>query len=170
LLEAVARLRDWPTPLPSFVVEVAGAPDGVGIYEGLLAQRTALGVEALVRFAGFVDDAPGFLAGADGYVLSSRREGFSLATVEAMLAGVPVVATRCGGPEALVEDGVTGTLVPPGDPGALAAALAALLQDPAAAATRAAAARATAQAHHTAEAMVKRYVALYAQLAPAAPG
>jgi glycosyltransferase involved in cell wall biosynthesis len=167
LLEAVARLRDWPAPLPPFVVEVAGAPDGIGIYEGLLAQRAALGVEPLVRFAGFVDDAPGFLAGAHGFVLSSQREGFSLATVEAMLAGVPVVATRCGGPEALVEDGVTGTLVPPGDPAALAEALAALLQDPAAAAVRASAARTTARAHHTAEAMVGRYLALYAALAPA---
>ncbi len=162
LLEAVARLREWPQPLPPFVVEIAGAPDGGTLYTGLLAQRAALGVEAQVRFAGFVDDAPGFLAGADGYVLSSRQEGFSLATIEAMLAGVPVVATRCGGPEALVEDGVTGVLVPPGDPAALAAALAALLEDPEGAAARAARARAAALAQYTVDAMVAGYARLYA--------
>lgn len=161
LLRAVARLRAWPVPLPPFVVDVAGAPDGVGIYEGLLALRAELGVEALVRFAGFVEEAAAFLAGADGYVLSSSREGFSLATVEAMLAGVPVVATRCGGPEALVADGETGVLVPPRDPEALAAAMAALLLDPAAAAARAARARAEARDRHTVGAMVARYVALY---------
>jgi glycosyltransferase involved in cell wall biosynthesis len=167
LLEAVAQLRDWPQPLPPFVVEIAGAPDGGTLYTGLLAQREALGVDALVRFAGFVDDAPGFLAGADGFVLSSRQEGFSLATIEAMLAGVPVVATRCGGPEALVDDGVTGVLVPPGDPAALAGALAALLQDPDGAAARAARARTTAQARYAVDAMVAGYLGVYQARAPA---
>jgi glycosyltransferase involved in cell wall biosynthesis len=161
LLEAVAQLRDWPQPLPPFVVEIAGAPDGGTLYTGLLAQREALGVDALVRFAGFVDDAPGFLAGADGFVLSSRQEGFSLATIEAMLAGVPVVVTRCGGPEALVDDGVTGVLVPPGDPAALAGALAALLQDPDDAAARAARARAASLARYTVDAMMAGYLGVY---------
>jgi glycosyltransferase involved in cell wall biosynthesis len=59
---------------------------------------------------------------ADLFVLASRLETFSVATVEAMACGVPVVATACGGPEELVGP-ESGTIVPPGDPAALAAAI-----------------------------------------------
>jgi glycosyltransferase involved in cell wall biosynthesis len=68
-------------------------------------------------------DIPDVLAASDIFVLPSRWEGLPLAIIEAMMAGLPVVATRVGGVPELVEDGVTGFLVPPGDPKALAAAL-----------------------------------------------
>ena len=69
------------------------------------------------------------LAAMDVLVCASREEGFSLAVAEAMAAGVPVVATRCGGPEELICDGVSGLLVPREDPAALAMAVGALAGD-----------------------------------------
>lgn len=65
------------------------------------------------------------------YVLSSRTEGFSIACLEAMACGIPVVATRSGGPEAIIVDGESGMLVPAGSPAALAEAMLRLLGDPA---------------------------------------
>jgi glycosyltransferase involved in cell wall biosynthesis len=77
-------------------------------------------------------------------VLPSRREGFGNVVIEAMAAGAPVLATRGGGPEALIRDRLNGFLVAPGDPAALAAAIAALLRDPAARTAAREPARATA--------------------------
>lgn len=75
------------------------------------------------------DDVPDVLASADVFVLSSRSEGFPVSILEAMAAGLPVVATDVGGVAESVIEGETGLLVPPGDPRALAAALDRLLTD-----------------------------------------
>jgi mannosyltransferase len=75
------------------------------------------------------------------YAFTSRNEGFGLTLIEAMAAGAALVAARAGAAELVVEDGVTGVLVPPGDAAALAAALEPLLRDPAAAAAIGARAR-----------------------------
>jgi len=79
---------------------------------------------------GFREDVRRFLSDMDVFVLSSRFEGLPLTIIEAMFAGLPVVATRVGGVPELVEDGITGFLVPPKDPGALAEALQKLIEDP----------------------------------------
>ncbi len=71
------------------------------------------------------------LAAMDLFVYPSLQEGFGLAIVEAMAAGVPVVATQSGGPSDIIEPGVSGLLVPPGDTEALGAAVRSLLADPA---------------------------------------
>ncbi|WP_182526324.1 glycosyltransferase family 4 protein [Nocardioides dongkuii] len=96
----------------------------------LQAQAERLGVEHAVRFVGHRTDARELLDAADVFVLPSRHEGMPLAALEAMEAGLPVVGTRVIGTSEAVEDGVTGLLVPPGRPPALAEALDDVLSDP----------------------------------------
>ena len=87
------------------------------------------GLTGRIDLLGNRGDVPDLLASADIFVLSSRSEGFPVSILEAMAAGLPVVATNVGGVAESVVDGETGLLVPPGDPDALAAALDRLLTD-----------------------------------------
>ena len=82
-----------------------------------------------VQFFGSVNDVPAFLGGLEIAVLCSRSEGLSNALLEYMAAGRAIVATAVGGNVELIEDGVHGLLVPPGDPVRLAAAIDRLLTD-----------------------------------------
>lgn len=79
------------------------------------------GLTERIKLLGTTDDVPGYMSAADGFVLSSHWEGFGLVVAEAMACELPVVATRCGGPEEIVVDGETGYLCEPRDPAALAA-------------------------------------------------
>ena len=90
----------------------------------------ALGVAGRVVFAGAVPDAARGLPSLDLYVSASQREGLPLALLEAMACGLPVLATRVPGNVDVVEDGVTGVLVAPGDAAGLARAAVDLLEDP----------------------------------------
>lgn len=121
LLAALARLRaEWPEA----VLVVAGeGPLG----PALRRRAVELGVDGSVRWAGFCRDVPRLLAAADLFVLASRWDAFPTALIEALAAGVPVVATRTGGIPEIVDDGGDGVLVPPGDVPALARALSGLL-------------------------------------------
>lgn len=96
---------------------------------GLTALVASLGLENRVTFLGTVENVNTLLSKSSLYVCSSLHEGFSLTTVEAMAAGLPVVATRCGGPEEIVVEGETGLLVPIADSRALAAGILAVLTD-----------------------------------------
>jgi glycosyltransferase involved in cell wall biosynthesis len=100
-------------------------------YKDELKRLTVrLGIEDRVIFTGFRTDVPDLLAALSVVVSPSLGlEGLSNSLLESMAAGVPVVATRVGGTPEIVEDGVSGLLVPPGDPEALASALSRLLQD-----------------------------------------
>jgi len=91
----------------------------------------ALGLEHAVELAGERRDVSRLLAEADVFVLSSGSEGAPLSVLEAMAAGLPVVASAVGGIPEIVLDGETGLLVPAGDPSRLAAALDRVLADPA---------------------------------------
>jgi glycosyltransferase involved in cell wall biosynthesis len=84
-----------------------------------------------VTLAGTRDDVPQRLAGAQLFMLITKREGFPIAILEAMRAGLPVVASDVGGIAEALVDGQTGSLVRPEQPEQLAAALAPLLRDPA---------------------------------------
>jgi 2-deoxystreptamine N-acetyl-D-glucosaminyltransferase/2-deoxystreptamine glucosyltransferase len=138
LLEAFARL-----PADSQLVLVGDGPDRTAL------QRQAQGLGDRVHFAGFMPHAavPAVLAHVDLLVLPSLYEDLSSALIEAMAAGLPVVATRVGGTADLVRHGVNGLLVAPRDPAELAAAIGQILADPAAAARMSAAARNTATAY-----------------------
>lgn len=95
----------------------------------LRKQANDLGVDRHVRILGFRDDVPRLLRLIDVFVLPSLSEGLSVAILEAMAAGKPVVATQVGGNAELIVDGETGYLVPPMNPSALAAHILALLGD-----------------------------------------
>src|SRR4051812_48904853 len=112
------------------------------------------------RFCGFVPDSRRFLAGVDLFCLSSRREALPLVLLEAMAEGLPCVATDVGDVAAAV--GPDAVVVPPEDPTALAAALAALLGDPALRADLAARARRRAVARFDAGLMTRRTLAVLA--------
>ncbi|MDQ1378920.1 MAG: hypothetical protein QOE15_3093, partial [Acidimicrobiaceae bacterium] len=89
----------------------------------LEAAAAELGLGPRVRFLGVRSDIPELIAASDAVVLSSRFEGLPNVVMEAMAGARPVVATRVGGAPELVEDGVSGILVHPGDPDALASAM-----------------------------------------------
>jgi sugar transferase (PEP-CTERM/EpsH1 system associated) len=155
LLESVQRLcRQGMSP----TLLVAG--DGP-LMEALASRAAALGIDAHVRWLGHRHDVESVFAAADVFVLSSQSEGLSNTILEAMAAGLPVVATRVGGADELVLDGLTGLLVPPGSPEALAEALASVLRDPEARRAMGAAGRERAHAEFSLDAMIGRYEALY---------
>lgn len=93
-------------------------------------QAARLGLEDSVSWLGLRHDVPALLAAADVFVLASDHDALPTALLEAMATRTPVVASRVGGIPEIVRDGTTGLLVPPRDPGALAAALSRLAGDP----------------------------------------
>jgi glycosyltransferase involved in cell wall biosynthesis len=133
-----------------------------GEYRNALErQADGLGLGDRVRFLGRRDDVPALLAAADVLVLPSSIEGLPLVVLEAMAAGVPVVATSVGGTPEAVVDGETGLLVPPGDVHALARALGELLGDPEQARRLGEAGRRRAREHFGADAAARRILGLY---------
>lgn len=121
----------------------------------------ALGLQSQVRFLGCRNDIGDLLNAMDIFVLASLSEGLSLTLIEACIAGRPIVATDVGGNAEVVAHGVNGLLVPPDDPGALAAAIRALTQDWATAAHMGTMGRRRFEERFTLDRMVRRYEALY---------
>jgi L-malate glycosyltransferase len=155
LIEAAARLRaDWPD------LEYLIVGDGPR-REELEALSRARGLERQVRFLGQREDVPALLAASDVFVLPSRTEAFPNGIMEAMAAGLPAVACAVGGILELVAPGRTGSLVAPDDPAALAAALGALLADPARARVLGAAAQRHIEARYSFDRMVAAFEGLY---------
>ena len=138
---------------------------GDGERRAALEVLTAeLGLGAYVRFLGWRRDLERIYADSTVVALTSRNEGSPVSLIEAMAAGRPVVATRVGGVPDLVADGVTGRLVPPDDPAALADALAALLRDPERRRALGAAGRARVVPAFAAARLVEDVDALYTEL------
>jgi sugar transferase (PEP-CTERM/EpsH1 system associated) len=117
-----------------------------------------------VRLLGERSDIPRVLGALDIFVLPSIAEGISNTILEAMATGLPVVATRTGGNPELVEDGVTGTLVPVGDRAALAAAVSHYVTDLDARALHGKSGRQRAMEHFELNRMAQRYRDLYTSL------
>jgi len=127
VLLKVAALLEQSAHSYRFVI--AGQGKGQ-LYDDLLALRSKLGLETKVEFLGFIDDAADFLANIDIFLSSSISEGLPLSAIQAMVAAVPIVATRCGGYEGLITDRETGLLTEVGDPDAIANAIEAVVSDP----------------------------------------
>jgi glycosyltransferase involved in cell wall biosynthesis len=159
LLAAAAALRAQ-IPEARFVIVGHGE-----LEERLRAQARALGVSESVVFAGFRADLDVLIPAFDVFCLSSHMEGLGTSLLDAMCYGRAVVATAAGGIPEAVEDGVTGRLVPPRAPDALAAALAEVLQDRARRESMGAAGRKRFLDRFTAERMVDETLAVYAEVA-----
>lgn len=112
-------------------------------------EQLATGAPFPVHFLGHREDVHRWMAVADVMVMPSRWECFGRVTIETMSMGRPLIASRIGGLQDAVVDGVTGLFVPVDDPAALGAALDSLVRDPARARRMGAAARAHFEAHHT---------------------
>lgn len=152
LLDALAKLPDAQALL-------VGAPlfgDEIRYQQELKAQARALGIVDRVRFLGFRDDVPRLLLATDVVVHTSvSPEPFGRVIVEGMLAGKPVVATRAGGACEILQDGVTGRLVTPGDAKELAVVLRELLANREQATALGRAAQKAAQERFSVQAMVE---------------
>src|SRR5262249_31568372 len=163
LLEAAALLvREEP----QLGVVIAG--DGA-LRAELETQAAALGLTAHVRFTGFRRDILALMQGFDIFVFSSYLEGLGTAILDAMALGKPVAASRAGGIPEAVQDGVTGLLVPPRDPQALADAVRSLLRHPAQAHTFGAAGRRRVEQYFTVERMACQTVQVYKRILADAP-
>jgi glycosyltransferase involved in cell wall biosynthesis len=128
-LNAVSRIERKNAKIKFIIV---GEDSFSGAYRKMLErQAEEMGVTRDVIFAGFREDIPELLSAMDVFVLPSLEdyEAFGRVVIEAMAMAKPVVATRSGGVPEIVEEGVTGILVPPGDAEAMAEAIGALLQD-----------------------------------------
>jgi len=129
--------------------------------EALTALMHELGLDGSVHLLGRRADVPDILRAVDIAVCCSNSEGSPLSVMEYMRAGLPVVATKVGGVSDLIEQGDTGLLVPPGDPDALAAILAELLDDPIRARSMGKRGRKRQQAEFDLDVLVHRLEALY---------
>ncbi|MBI4355721.1 MAG: lipopolysaccharide heptosyltransferase II [Candidatus Omnitrophica bacterium] len=160
-LRAMARLARTAPRLRLLIV--GDAPESKTAYrrelEGLVRQ---LGLTPHVEWLGTRHDIPAVLARLDALVMASTYpESFGRAVIEAQAAGVPVVATQVGGLLEIVQDRVTGLLVPPGDPVALANAVGEILHQPALAQQLSAAARKRVETAYTLDQMVDATLRVY---------
>jgi glycosyltransferase involved in cell wall biosynthesis len=124
LIEAAAKLKP---DYPSLQLVIVGSGDR---HDALLRQAESAGLRDAVHLLGHRDDIKACLAGMDLFVLPSLNEGMGRALIEAMAAGLPVIASRVGGIPAVISHEHTGLLVSPGDAGALAGALRRFLDRP----------------------------------------
>jgi len=124
LVEAVGYLKD---EFPKLHVVIVG---NGGQHDALLAQADSLGLRERIHLVGHRDDVERCLAGMDYFVFPSLNEGMGRALIEAMAAGLPVVASRVGGIPAIVRHEENGLLVAAGDSRALSEALRRILADP----------------------------------------
>lgn len=159
LIEAFARLRAM---LPEQRERLRLVLVGDGPLRGQLAQRIAdAGLQDCALLAGPRSDVAPPMRSFSLFALSSIAEGTPVTMLEAMASGLPVVSTAVGGIPDLVQDGVSGTLVPPGDPQRLAEALATYVLDAERTRQHGAAGRVRIEQQYSVSAMLAHYLDLY---------
>jgi glycosyltransferase involved in cell wall biosynthesis len=156
LLHSLRVLKD--RGLDNLMLVIGDGADRANL-EGLAA-KLDLGSRRL-RFLGARRDVGELLNAADFFVLPSDTEGLPISVLEAMAAGLPIVATRVGGIPELIDDGEHGLLVPPGDPKQLADAIQRVIQDPLLRATLGRSAMVRAGGEFSLAATVRNYDQLY---------
>ncbi len=134
------------------------------LREQLQAQAAALNIESNVHFLGNRSDVPELLAASDIFVLPSLWEGLSMALLEGMASGLPVVASEVSGTVQVMISGETGYLVPPGNVQELAKAIERLLSNPAQAQAMGMAARQRVETTFSAQKQADEHLALYRRL------
>lgn len=165
LLEALARVKeDLPKPWRMLAI---GRDDGVGF--ALKEQAAASHLAANILWLGERSDVGDLLAASDAFVLPSHQEGFSNALLEAMAAGLPVIATAIGGNVDAVTDDETGLLVPPKNPEALAFAMLRLTRDSDLCRRLGDAARLSVERRFSLDAGIERYAQMYRALNEPSP-
>jgi len=160
LLEGAAILRDRLAGR-RFIVLIAGGTSDEAYANGLEASLDRLNLRGVVRFLGYRPDTRPLYAAADVFVLSSRTEGLPMVLLEAMGAGLAVVATRVGGVPDVVTDGESGLLVASSEPRELADAMARLVDAPALRHRLGEAARQHIRSGYSVERMAERYLDVY---------
>jgi glycosyltransferase involved in cell wall biosynthesis len=140
---------------------LVGDGPAAGEIRALVASR---GLSARVRFTGFRDDARDLVQCLDLFVLSSLSEGTSMALLEAMAAGVPVLVTAVGGNVEVVEDGVSGSVVPSKHAAAMTEAILAAVREPERAAERARVGRQRFAERFSFDGMLAAYGRIYSEL------
>lgn len=162
LVAAFVLLRER---LPQLRAQLRLAIVGDGpLLAQLRAQVAAAGAADAVWLPGSRNDVADILRSIDIFAMSSIAEGTPGSALEAMCAGLPVVGTRVGGLPEVIEDGVTGALVPASDPAAMATALERYVLDPALRAAHGEAGRARVHRKYNMAAMVAAYQSLYDSL------
>lgn len=163
LLRAFARLAPGHPDLHLVIM-------GTGHLRGQLEQlRDDLGLQGRAHFLGWVEDLISAIAALDLFVLSSHYEGLGVVLLEALALGRPVVSTRVGGTQDIIEEGVTGLFAPAHDPAGLAEAIQRLLDDPALAARLAAAGKEKVWRDYSAVDADQKILDLYLRLKPELP-
>lgn len=160
LIDAVALLREQLGSERPFRVAIAGALNDSDYCRDLARRLDERGVGDCCTFIGFRQDTAALYAAADAFVLSSRSEGLPMVILEAMMAGLPVVATKVGGiPDAVGERAL---LVDAAQPAQLAAAMARLMREPSLAETLGSTGKVHVEGTFGVERMVDDYVWWYA--------
>lgn len=164
-VEAMCRLLP---NYPDFTAVIIGAvtSDQQSFADRLRARVKAAGLEHRVRFLGElpIAEVPRWYQRISIYAFTSRNEGFGLTLLEAMAAGVALVATRAGAADKVIVDGETGILVPPGDVDALVEGLEPLMRDPQRAAAMGQRARERVLAEHGINAEAEKIAAVYRKI------
>jgi glycosyltransferase involved in cell wall biosynthesis len=134
------------------------------LMEKLNSQLEQLGIQNHFHFMGYIQESADFLLQMDLFALSSSSEGFSIATIEAMAAGLPVLVTRCGGPEEIITTDENGVIVEPNNAQEFAKGLEKYIKSPVFSEKMATAGKAHTESVFSLETMLVKYENKYRQM------